>query len=97
MHEPPSPSEETTTEEERRQEQAKGQEPNTLGTSYYQQKYKHLLGGLECAKESAVKMEPNKKFGYGECGMWFGNGITMCLVSFLCCSTMHMYCCNWYS
>lgn len=66
-HEPPSPSEEeatttTTGEDQRRQEQAKGHEPN----NYYQEKYKHLLGGLECAKESAVKMEPNKKFGYGE-------------------------------
>ena len=66
-HEPPSPDEEEAiTEEERTQEQAKGHEPNSLGTNYYQEKYKHLLGGLECAKESAVKMEPNKKFGYGE-------------------------------
>ena len=51
----------------RRQEQAKGSgEGGSLSTNYYQQKYKHILGGLECAKESAVKMEPNKKFGYGK-------------------------------
>ena len=49
-----------------RQEQAKGSGSDALGTNYYQEKYKHLLGGLECAKESAVRMEPNKKFGYGK-------------------------------
>ena len=48
-----------------RQEQAKGND-EVGATNYYQQKYKHILGGLECAKESAVKMEPNKKFGYGK-------------------------------
>ena len=48
-----------------RQEQAKGSD-EVGATNYYQQKYKHILGGLECAKESAVKMEPNKKFGYGK-------------------------------
>ena len=31
----------------------------------YQWKYQHLLGGLECAEKTAVKMEPNKAFGYG--------------------------------
>ena len=36
--------------------------------SNYQEKYRKLLGGLECAEKSAVKMEPNKSFGYGECG-----------------------------
>lgn len=58
--------EEEQSEEGSRQEQAKGNGPYGLGTHHYQEKYKHLLGGLECAKESAVKMEPNKKFGYGK-------------------------------
>ena len=64
-HEPSE--EEGTPEDESRQEQAMGGSgSDSLGTKHYQEKYKHLLGGLECAKESAVKMEPNKKFGYGE-------------------------------
>ena len=34
--------------------------------SNYQEKYRKLLGGLDCAEKSAVKMQPNKSFGYGE-------------------------------
>ena len=45
------------------------QAPPTTGN--YQEKYKHLLRGLECAEQSAVKMEPNKAFGYGEF-VWTG-------------------------
>ena len=33
--------------------------------SNYQEKYRKLLGGLDCAEKSAIKMEPNKAFGYG--------------------------------
>lgn len=25
-----------------------------------------MLGGLDCAEKSAVKMQPNKAFGYGK-------------------------------
>ena len=32
----------------------------------YRQKYQHLIGGLACAEETAVRMEPNRAFGYGE-------------------------------
>ena len=32
----------------------------------YRQKYSHLIGGLECAEKTAVKMEPNRNFGYGK-------------------------------
>lgn len=35
--------------------------------SNYQEKYRKLLGGLDCAEKSAIKMEPNKSFGYGKC------------------------------
>ena len=34
--------------------------------SDYRQKYQHLIGGLECAEKTAVRMEPNRSFGYGE-------------------------------
>ena len=34
--------------------------------SNYQEKYRKLLGGLDCAEKSAIKMQPNKTFGYGE-------------------------------
>lgn len=34
--------------------------------SNYQEKYRKLLGGLDCAEKSAVKMQPNKAFGYGK-------------------------------
>ena len=34
--------------------------------SDYRQKYQHLIGGLDCAEKTAVRMEPNKVFGYGE-------------------------------
>jgi hypothetical protein len=36
----------------------------THPSSDYRQKYKHLIGGLECAEKTAVKMEPNRTFGY---------------------------------
>jgi len=39
--------------------------PSYGETPHYQHKYKHLLG-LDCAEKSAVKMEPNRAFGYGE-------------------------------
>ena len=35
--------------------------------SNYREKYSHLIGGLECAEQTAIKMEPKKVFGYGEC------------------------------
>ncbi len=35
-------------------------------SSNYQEKYRKLLGDLDCAEKSAVKMEPNKAFGYGK-------------------------------
>ena len=38
----------------------------TPPASDYRDKYKHLIGGLECAEKTAVKMEPNRAFGYGE-------------------------------
>ena len=38
----------------------------TLPLSDYRQKYRHLIGGLECAEKTAVRMEPNRSFGYGE-------------------------------
>ena len=38
----------------------------TLPSSDYRQKYRHLIGGLECAEKTAVKMEPNRTFGYGQ-------------------------------
>ena len=51
--------------------------------SNYQEKYKKLLGGLDCAEKSAVKMQPNKAFGYG---MLHGdvnyNGIIIFLIQF---------------
>ena len=34
--------------------------------SNYQEKYRKMLGGLDCAEKSAVKLQPNKSFGYGE-------------------------------
>ena len=39
--------------------------PSYGETPHYQEKYKHLLGGLDCTEKTAVKMEPNKAFGYG--------------------------------
>ena len=56
----------TTTNET--QESRQPEATPTMG--HYQEKYKHLLGGLECAEQSAVKMEPNKTFGYGEAGLY---------------------------
>ena len=32
----------------------------------YRQKYQHLIGGLDCAEKTAVRMKPNSVFGYGE-------------------------------
>nr|CAF04077.1 sperm associated antigen [Suberites domuncula] len=40
------------------------QAPSYGGTTHYQNKYKHLLGGLDCAEKTAVKLEPNRAFGY---------------------------------
>ena len=51
----------TTTNQRGDSRQPQAQPP----TGNYQEKYKHLLGGLECAEQSAVKMKPNKAFGYG--------------------------------
>jgi hypothetical protein len=38
----------------------------TPPSSDYREKYRHLIGGLECAEKTAVKMEPNRTFGYGQ-------------------------------
>ena len=35
----------------------------------YRVKYKHLIGGLECAEKTAIRMEPNRAFGYGRQGV----------------------------
>jgi ribosomal protein L11 methylase PrmA len=34
--------------------------------SNYQEKYRKIFGGLDHPEKSAVKMEPNKAFGYGK-------------------------------
>ena len=43
-----------------RHTEGKAEEP----ASNYHDKYKHIIGDT-CAEKSAVKMEPNKVFGYG--------------------------------
>ena len=50
----------------------KREQPHTAqGDKYgipfdYQVKYRKLLGSMDCAEKSAVRLEPNKLFGYGE-------------------------------
>lgn len=51
---------ETVVTENIRHTEGKGEEP----PSNYHDKYKHIIGDT-CAEKSAVKMEPNKVFGYG--------------------------------
>ena len=61
------PSEEEDTDEASYGGEREEVPPNAQGiSSNYQEKYRKVLGGLDCAQKSAVKLEPNKVFGYGE-------------------------------
>jgi len=47
-------------------DQPQAPQGNKYGIPFnYQEKYRKLLGDLDCAEKSAIKMEPNKAFGYG--------------------------------
>ena len=58
-------SDDPSLDSERLQPRATTDEKKYGIPSNYQEKYKKLLGGLDCAEKSAVKMQPNKAFGYG--------------------------------
>lgn len=59
-------AERTLSGNERLQPQATEEGRKYGAPSNYQEKYRKMLGGLDCAEKSAVKMQPNKAFGYGK-------------------------------
>ena len=55
----------STDQKEECNEQVTESPKAALPSGNYQVKYKRLIGGLDCAEKTAIRMEPNKAFGYG--------------------------------